>query len=299
MSIRRWITENYRYRQLLYLAFFVLIAVYWLIYSRQISPKLLYLLALGVVAVIPLKGWLRDWRPFILLPLSYGAMQGIGGVLSEHVNITNIIQWEKSLFGGIQTIQLQERFHANGSYAWYDAGFMSFYLTHYFFPYLVAIFLYFKRRALYHLYTDGFVVLAVAGFFTYVLFPAMPPWMASAQGFLPAMPHLLVEVAQQALHVSFPSLYQTLGANQVAAMPSMHAAWPLFIALCLTLFFRWKGLAWFIIPAMVSLAIVYFGEHYIIDVVIGYLYALAAFGIAVCFRPKKIENPSHAPPTVS
>lgn len=298
-NTRRWSADSHRFRQLLYLAFFVLVAGYWLIYSRQVSPKLIFLVLLGLVAVVPLKGWLRDWRPYFLLPLSYGAMQGIGSVLLEHVNITNVIQWEKSLFGGMPTISLQERFHAVGSYAWYDAVLLFFYLTHYFFPYLVALFLYLKKRTYFRYFTDGFVILVVAGFFTYILFPAMPPWMASAQGFLPARPHLLVEVAQHTLHVSFPSLYRTLGANQVAAMPSMHAAWPTFIALCLALFYRRKGLVWFIVPAAVSLAIVYFGEHYIIDVIVGYLYALAAFGVMLVIRSKVTQPANHDTPTLS
>src|SRR5256885_9387375 len=65
--------------------------------------------------------------------------------------------------------------------------------------------------------------------------------------------------------------------SQSAAMPSLHAAYPFLGALfALRLWGRraWPALAY---TAGVWLSIVYLGEHYIVDIIGGAVFALAAF----------------------
>jgi membrane-associated phospholipid phosphatase len=69
--------------------------------------------------------------------------------------------------------------------------------------------------------------------------------------------------------------------NLVAAMPSLHAAYPAM----LLLFFWNDGRWWRIGLALYTLAmgfsLVYGGEHFVIDVLVGWLYAGIAYA-AVC-----------------
>jgi membrane-associated phospholipid phosphatase len=70
---------------------------------------------------------------------------------------------------------------------------------------------------------------------------------------------------------------QQLLRNDSAAVPSLHAAYALLVTLfSLTLSRRWGLLA---IPYTLGMwfAIVYFGEHYVSDAIIGALLALAVF----------------------
>jgi membrane-associated phospholipid phosphatase len=66
-----------------------------------------------------------------------------------------------------------------------------------------------------------------------------------------------------------------LASNPVAAMPSLHTAFATIIALFLARRFhrRWRWL-FGLYPAAMGLALVYLGEHYVVDVVAGVVYAL-------------------------
>ena len=71
----------------------------------------------------------------------------------------------------------------------------------------------------------------------------------------------------------------------VAAMPSLHAAYP---AMLLLRFWadgtRWRiGLG--VYTLAMGFALVYGGEHFVVDVVIGWLYALIAYTIICGARP--------------
>jgi membrane-associated phospholipid phosphatase len=72
--------------------------------------------------------------------------------------------------------------------------------------------------------------------------------------------------------------------NPVAAMPSLHAAYPTYIALYGVYIWGKKSLPVFILPAAISLAAVYLGHHYVIDILAGALYAAVAFGVIVIWR---------------
>ena len=127
-------------------------------------------------------------------------------------------------------------------------------------------------------YVALFVGLTFIGYITYVLYPAMPPWMASQFGHLPASTRIIDQVWKH-LHIG---LGQALFAggnnfdNNVAAMPSLHGAYPMLICL-----FFWKGssrrkrvlLAAY--PICMAFSLVYTGEHFVTDILVGWLYAVA------------------------
>jgi membrane-associated phospholipid phosphatase len=121
--------------------------------------------------------------------------------------------------------------------------------------------------------------LSVTGFATYLLFPAAPPWYASSHGQLgPA--HRLTGVVWANVLPSFSTIVergQAL-ANPVAAMPSLHAGFTLLITLFLWKFCRW----WWRIPlvaypVLMGFTLTYFGEHYVVDILAGWAYAVAAY----------------------
>ena len=67
-------------------------------------------------------------------------------------------------------------------------------------------------------------------------------------------------------------------ANDVAAMPSLHAAFALLLALYLwRLVPRYVRPLLAVYPPLMSLALVYSGEHYLVDCIAGWGYAVVAF----------------------
>ena len=101
------------------------------------------------------------------------------------------------------------------------------------------------------------MLLSYSAFVTFILFPATPPWWATEYGYLTNGPVTLT-------HFMFPSLALVASPNPVAAFPSLHAAYPVYIAL-------WGTMAWgrraqwlWILPLGVAFAAVYLGHHYVV-----------------------------------
>ena len=217
--------------------------------------------------------------PFILVGVGYRVAQLIAGELSIPLHVTDIIDWERAIFGTIPTLKLQALLHLPTGTQWYDYILTIGYLSFYVWPYFFALVLWRKRRDVYHHYLDGFIILTGIGYLIYAFFPAVPPWMASLQGHLPAVPKLLNETLHT-LGLNIDAVYRVVGANQVAAMPSLHAAWPWYILLCLIVWQRRQAYWFAVVPPLIWFAIVYFGEHYIIDVMAGVVLATIAFAVA-------------------
>ncbi len=119
---------------------------------------------------------------------------------------------------------------------------------------------------------NGFFVLSLLGFATYLCFPAAPPWWATRNGFI-------AEPGADLSHFVSGDLITVLSPNPIAAMPSLHAAYPLYFSL-IAMRLAGRRLAWTLaLPLAVGAATVYLGHHYVIDLIAGYVYAaLAALG---------------------
>ena len=80
--------------------------------------------------------------------------------------------------------------------------------------------------------------------------------------------------------------------NQVAALPSLHAGWSTIIAWFLaerSPRWAWPLLAAY--PLWMGFSLVVAGEHYVVDVLIGYLYAgVVAYGWRLLERRRSVEE---------
>jgi hypothetical protein len=100
--------------------------------------------------------------------------------------------------------------------------------------------------------------------------PTAPPWWASEEGHVPEkVRRIMVEVGEEQWGRSWDHLYAFLGGNPWAAMPSLHFAASLMAALLLTEAGPVEGaFGWAYLGAL-GFALVYLGEHYVIDLVAG------------------------------
>jgi len=73
------------------------------------------------------------------------------------------------------------------------------------------------------------------------------------------------------------SVSRLIDPNPYTAIPSLHAAYPFLVLLFAVKFFRRRGLIVLPYVAIVWFAVIYLGEHYATDVLIGAAYATAAF----------------------
>jgi membrane-associated phospholipid phosphatase len=245
----------------------------------------------------------RDWLPLFFVLFAYDLLRGIanevGGRLfglpswvssaedpAKHAraHLTPMIEGDRALFGGsVPTTWLQDHYYELGTAHWYDVVAALVYLSHFLVPLGLAVVLWCLSYQLFRRYLAVFVALTLAGLATYVLYPAVPPWMAALNGHLPPV-HRVVSETLQVIGGDTVSSAVEQGAaysNPVAAMPSLHAAMPMML-----LVFFWPAVRWLARGVLVAYALtmavtlVYTGEHYVTDVLAGWLYAAVVVLVA-------------------
>ena len=112
----------------------------------------------------------------------------------------------------------------------------------------------------------------------YMAVPTAPPWWASEQGYTDAkVRRIMQEVGEEEWGRAWPVLYDALGGNPWAAMPSLHFATSLMAALLLAETGPAEGALGWAYAGTLGFALVYLGEHYLIDL-------LAAVAIVIAVR---------------
>ena len=104
----------------------------------------------------------------------------------------------------------------------------------------------------------------------YMAVPTAPPWWASENGYTDEeVRRIMVEVGEKEWGRAWGLLYESLGGNPWAAMPSLHFATAVMAALLLAEAGPVEGAAGFAYAAALGFALVYLGEHYVLDLLAG------------------------------
>ena len=224
----------------------------------------------------------RDWAPLFAILFAYDLLRGQAGKWFA-VHVTPQIDADKYMFGTVPTVWLQRALFTPGQPHWWDYLSFLVYLSHFFAAIVVAALLWKFAYHRFHRFAALFVALSFAGFVTYAFFPAAPPWLASQSHTLAPTSKIVDEIwVHLGLH-NGASVLSARGsfANPVAAIPSLHGAYPVL----LMLFFwrsagRWRWLLP-LYPLAMAFALVYTGEHYVIDMFLGWIYAVAVYAVGV------------------
>ena len=114
----------------------------------------------------------------------------------------------------------------------------------------------------------------------YWAIPTAPPWYAARHGRLtaagsPRVRRMMIEYGEQFWGERWSGLYDVLGGNPLAAMPSLHFATSMMGAQLLSEVGPVAGAVGWTYAGLLGLALVYLGEHYAIDLVGGAVLAEA------------------------
>ncbi len=218
------------------------------------------------------RSFLIEFAPFLLLLVTYKWLRNFADDLAPtQINIENLIEWEKALFGGtLPNAYLQTHLWSQPFTPVLDALTNTLYLSHFLSPLVLAVLLWQRQRAQYWAFVIGLVVVSYAAFATYVLFPAAPPWWATHFGYITDQPVTLEHFVVSGEHL-------VNGANPVAAMPSLHTAYPVYIAAVALSTWGRRALPVILLPLGVAFATFYLGHHYVIDALAGAFYSLVVF----------------------
>jgi hypothetical protein len=230
---------------------------------------------------------LKRLGPFVLTLLLYESFRGFAPLLNKRVEYDLMVDIDRFMGGGtLPTSWLQSHIW-HGSAQWFDYGLYLVYMLHFILPLTVALLIWKNRVALYWRYVATFVLVSFMGFLTFVAMPAAPPWMAARDGYIEPISRISSSVWFGLGIKDFPSVYNKLSPNPVAAVPSLHAAYATLLALYIRKAFGRKwGLIALIYPALIYFGTVYQGEHYLIDELLGSLYAVIAYASMLRVYPR-------------
>lgn len=263
-------------------------AVWGLPYTRD-AVFLWVLLGALAVSLGDVGGWLRgvlvDWLPFFLVMTAYDAARGgaDGWLAATHyLPQARVDEW---LFGGsVPSVWLQAHLHRPGQVRWFEVAAFAVYVSHFFVSPLLAAVLWVRDRRRFRRFAVTLALLTLLGCVTFVAFPAAPPWMASEHGFIGPTARLIPQLWTWSGIGASDGLVGTgyRYANDVAAVPSLHAALALLVAMTVWPRRWWARALVAAYPLAMALAIVYTGEHYVADVLLGWAYAATSFAAIRC-----------------
>ncbi|MEO5974206.1 MAG: phosphatase PAP2 family protein [Ilumatobacteraceae bacterium] len=227
---------------------------------------------------------LKDWSFFALLLFAYDYSRGMADQLGRSVDFTVIRNIDRALFlGHDPNVWIQQHLNISSDLAWYEYPLAVTYMTHFIVPISVAVVLWIRNRAEWLRYMRRLGILLATGVVTYVIFPVAPPWMAARNGFIAPIRRITARAWSHMGLSTVSKLFERGAAitNPVAALPSLHAAFSLLVVA----FFwqqmpKWCRAVSLLLPASMALCLVYFGEHWVTDIVLGWLYVWIVLWVA-------------------
>ena len=157
--------------------------------------------------------------------------------------------------------------------------------------FLLAFYLFAKDQIMLRRFAWAFFATNVLGMVTYFVYPAAPPWYVVEYGLGPAIldtpgnPARLASVDAYLGIDYFEGFYGRIS-NVFGALPSLHAAYPMIAWLHTRKSFprtHWLFLAF---AVLTGFAAVYLLHHYVVDVLLGVIYAMFAYKIvdSLCLK---------------
>jgi hypothetical protein len=288
MPPRRWIDQQKHRRILGCLIFAVAAATYLILFGIPYSADVVLLWVTAALFVSTIgdgrrtgRAVIRDWLPLYLVLALYALLRGYASDTIWGPFVRPQVWFDTHVFGGVApTVQLQHWLYNPHQVSVLDYAVWFTYTTHFFASFVIAGVLWKVDYSRFRRFVALFVGLTLLGYVTYVLYPAMPPWLASQTGHLPATTRIVPFVWSH-LGVHQAAALFTGGNrfdNNIAAMPSLHAAYPMLICL----FFWSRANRWLralLVSYVLAMAftLVYAGEHFVIDEIVGWTYATAVF----------------------
>lgn len=241
----------------------------------------------------------RDLALYGAMWISYDYSRGIADTFGFPLQVRTPHNVDRFLFFGHDPVRLMQEQLLRSDVRWYDVIFSIVYFTHFFLPVAASVYLWIRWRDEWVRYIRRFATVLFVGVACFVVLPTVPPWMAASTKY----PYRITAPYSRTTGRGWTELgLDTVSnvlirgrqwANPTAAFPSLHAAFALFVVL----FFwhrmprPWIRYASLAFPITMALTLVYFAEHYVIDVLAGWLLVGASFWFWGRWERKRMTEP--------
>jgi hypothetical protein len=133
----------------------------------------------------------------------------------------------------------------------------------------IAVFTFMKHRSLYIDLRRTFVLSMIFGAIVFALYPLAPPRFMPGLGIVDTVTLLGLDPAPQG--------DSTISYNRFAAMPSLHYAWALLVMIgAFRVGGKWFKIGGFVYQALMFIAIIATGNHYVLDALAGAMLLIIA-----------------------
>ena len=216
-----------------------------------------------------------------------GADGGPGGTPAFPIQAESLRNIDRFLFFGHDPNLVLQRWLMKPTVTWYEKILSTVYFTHFVFPIVCMAVLWVISHRQWGRFMRRFATLLFIACIMFIVLPSAPPWMLGSA----RHPYKIAEFAS--LKRNTGRGFVSLGfsgfvkswvkgqdwANEIAAMPSLHCGFALIVPL---FFFRWIRQWWvkallLLFPATMLFALVFFGEHWVIDGLVGWAIVVFSF----------------------
>jgi membrane-associated phospholipid phosphatase len=228
----------------------------------------------------------RLWTVYLISFVLFAHFRGFADETSIPIRFRYVIDLETAFFGGVvPTEWLQARLYT-GHRGPLELILIAVHLSYFLVPHAMALLIWRKAPQLLARYAAAAVLIFGFGLLLYYLVPTAPPWYAGEHGYLTHAVRIISDLGEWRRYGSYSRVYNLVGdPNPVAAMPSVHTALTMLVALGLG---RWHPRLWWLgwgYVAAMTFALVYLGEHYVVDAVAGIAVAALAWRLSRRFDP--------------
>ncbi len=190
--------------------------------------------------------------------------------LERRVRIDYPIAFDRALgLGATPTVRLQRVFGRPGRTTALDHGLAWIHWLWFAEPHLASAWILVRHPHRFPRTAAMMCGLFDLGALVYAAVPTAPPWWAAREGRLPGTRRIMAEVGERVWGRFWRPLYDFLGGNPVAAMPSLHFGTSVMAAHMLSEAGALVGAIGWAYASALGFALVYLGEHYVVDLIAG------------------------------
>ena len=195
--------------------------------------------------------------------------------LERRVRVAYPVRIDRVLgFGTTPTVRLQRRFGRPGRFSGVEKALVWSHWLWFAFPHGTAAYVLIRDREAFPRAAGLIYATFDVGVLGYWLLPTAPPWYAAGRGLFPASDgpaprRMMVEYGERFWRSRWERMYGSLAGNPLAAMPSLHFATSVTAAHVLTEQGRLPGAVGWAYVGTLGAALVYLGEHYLVDLLAG------------------------------